>query len=96
MNYLQDDAELIRGLVREGVGIPDESDALFMLYAVLLRSKGVSVTRSDVHDAWSAWATLTQGSHKSIVPYGDLDASTKEEDEPFVEAIRLAASQREC
>ncbi|TRO69450.1 hypothetical protein E4K73_02005 [Streptomyces sp. IB201691-2A2] len=92
MNYLQADAELIRSLVPRGVGIPDGSDSLFLLYAALMRAKGASVTGSDVHDAWAAWATLTQGSHKSIVPYGELDAEKKQEDAPFVEAIRLAAT----
>ncbi|MFJ6685776.1 DUF7701 domain-containing protein [Streptomyces werraensis] len=94
MNYIQQDAELIRSLVAPEVDIPDGAETLFLLYAVLLRSKGVAVTSEDVHDAWAAWETMRQPTHSSIVPYSDLDEAVQREDAPFVTAIRLAATRK--
>lgn len=94
MNYIQQDAELIRSLMAPGVGIPDGAETLFLLYAVLMRSKGTAVTSADVHDAWAAWETMREPTHPSIHPYSDLDETIQREDAPFVRAIRLAASQK--
>ncbi|WP_051106153.1 DUF7701 domain-containing protein [Streptomyces hokutonensis] len=94
MNYLQLDAERIRSFIPPEVNIPPRAEGLFLLYAVLLRSKGAAVSSSDAHDAWSAWATMEQESHASIVLYDDLTDSVQQEDAPFVAAIRLAAQGR--
>ncbi len=93
MNYLRDTAEAIRQKVPTHL-LPDEDSAtLFLLYAVLARAKGTSVTREDVHNAWVAWM-LIQGNegHESMVPFSKLGPDTRREDEPFVEAIRSVAS----
>jgi hypothetical protein len=93
-SYLAEDAALIRSELPEGVQPPENSDALFMLYAVLMRVKGEKVTPSDVHDAWAAWISGTEGQHKSLVPFESLDPETQQEDYPYVEAIHRAARRR--
>lgn len=91
-NYLQNDAELIKQSLPEGTSVPDNADSLFVIYAVLMRSKGADVTASDVHDAWSAWMMGQDPSHEAIQPYEELDPDTKAEDEPFLLAIKKALS----
>lgn len=90
-SYLERDADRVRRCVPEGASVPDDSDDLFLLYAVLLRAKGHNTQQSDVHDAWSAWMTTREPSHGSIRPFDELDAKTQEEDRPFLLAIRRAA-----
>lgn len=89
-NYLEVEARFIREQVPAGTVIPDDSDLLFLIYAVLKRAKGGAVANSDVHDAWAAWMTFTRGDHPAIVPYSDLSLSTQLEDAPFTAAIRTA------
>ncbi len=89
-NYLQRDAERIKQALPEGTSVPDNSDSLFVIYAVLMRAKGVDVTASDVHDAWSAWMMKQDPKHEAIRPYEELDPETKAEDEPFLLAIKKA------
>jgi hypothetical protein len=73
---------------------PQKSEGLFILYAVLMRAKGESVTAADVHDAWAAWIMSTQAEHKSLVPFESLDPDVQQEDLPYVEAIHRAARRR--
>jgi hypothetical protein len=93
-SYLSEDADLIRSELPEDVQPPENSDGLFMFYAVLMRAKGERVTPSDVHDAWAAWISGTEGHHKSLVPFESLDLKTQQEDYPYVEAIHRAARRR--
>lgn len=90
-SYLERDADRVRQCLPDGVPVPDDSDGLFLLYAVLLRAKGRSTEQSDVHDAWSAWMTMREPGHESIRPFDELDAETRDEDQPFLLAIRRAA-----
>jgi hypothetical protein len=94
MTYLDADADLIRNYLPEGTDVPEDSDYLFVLYAVLLRAKGPDTQASDVHDAWSAWMARTDPTHDSIRPYEDLPTSLRDEDAPFLTAIRQAAQTR--
>lgn len=94
-SYLSEDADLIRSELPEDVKPPENSDELFILYAVLMRVKGENVTPSDVHDAWAAWISSTESEHKSLVPFESLDPKTQQEDYPYVEAIRRAARRRQ-
>ena len=72
--------------------MPDgDADDLLRIYAVLLRAKGSDVTRSDIHDAWSAWMAKRDGEHASLVAYEDLPKDVREEDQVFAEAIRRAS-----
>ena len=94
MSYLDADAELIRSCVPVGTGVPEDSDDLFVLYAVLMRAKGVGTQASDVHDAWSAWMSRREPKHESIRPFGQLSPVVQAGDAPFLTAIRRAAEVR--
>lgn len=89
--YLDPIADAIKSFVPPDRMPDEEASDLFRLYAVLLLAKGTSVTQSDIHDAWSAWMTLRDENHKSLVPYEYLDTATQVEDAVFVEAVRKAA-----
>jgi hypothetical protein len=92
--YLDDIAGLISAQLPEDA-LPDEphTQRLLRLYAVLVRAKGTAVTDEDVHDAWAAWMADTDPDHDALVPYSELEAETRAEDEPFVDAIRSVAEQ---
>jgi hypothetical protein len=92
-NYIQTVARKIKAEVPADVIPTEDADELFLLYAALALSKGESVTRRDVHDAWSAWMTERNPRHASIKPYGELPEETKQEDEPFVVAIQRVAKR---
>ncbi len=90
MTYVDDRAEVIRSKV-DAAELPDgDVHDLFRIYAVLSFAKGMAVTASDVHDAWSAWASDRMPSHGAIVPFAELDHDTASKDEVFVRAIRDA------
>jgi hypothetical protein len=94
MTYLDADAQLIRSHVPTGTGVPEDSEDLFILYAVLMRAKGESTQAADVHDAWSAWMSRSEPDHDSIRPYDQLAPSVRKEDAPFLTAIHGAARAR--
>lgn len=94
-SYLEHDADLIRRCLPGLTVVPEDTDALFLLYAVLLRVKGTETQLSDVHDAWSAWMLSRDPNHEAIRPFGELDRTTQAEDEPFLLAIRQAAQCRD-
>ncbi len=94
MSYLDADAQLIRSCLPAGIGTPEDSDDLFILYAVLMRAKGEGTQAADVHDAWSAWMSRSEPEHESIRPYDQLAPSVQEEDAPFLNAIHRAARAR--
>lgn len=73
---------------------PDDDTApLFRLYAVLALAKGIATTREDVHDAWSAWMSGKDPSHRSLKRYGELPAEVQLQDQPYVDAIRAVAAR---
>jgi hypothetical protein len=90
-SYVQELADDIRARVPEDV-IPDNTNALFLIYAALALAKGESVDGRDVHNAWAAWMASRDPFHDSIKPYDELPADVRNEDGPFVVAIRGAAS----
>jgi hypothetical protein len=92
MNYIDTIAKDIRARVPAKVLPSGDTILLFRLYALLARSKGMAVSASDVHDAWCVWMSTKDPAHPSIRPFDDLDAETRREDEPFVTAIRQAAT----
>ena len=94
MSYLAQDAALIRAELPPQERLPATCDALFLLYAVLMRAKGEAVTAADVHDAWAAWTVSTRGEHQCLVPFESLDPDVQARDLPYVEAIRRAARRR--
>lgn len=93
MNYLQVTADHVRRQLP--TAMPDNSEALLLMYALLARAKGGSTTAEDVHDAWTAWMTLRGEHHESMVPFADLAPDVRREDEPFLQAIRDVAHMDE-
>jgi len=91
--YLNDIAAAIRAQVPDEQVPPGDADELFLMYAVLLRAKGTSVTHSDIHDAWSAWMAADNSDHESLIPYDDLDESVREQDRVFATAVRRTAEE---
>lgn len=92
MTYLEPLADRIRQSVPPGVGIPDDADDLFLLYALLGTVKGENVTGRDVHDAWVVWMQIRNQTHDSMVPFDELEREVQVEDNPYVSAIRQAVS----
>lgn len=91
MTYLETLAADIRDAIPSDA-LPDEDiTSLFLMYAVLLLAKGEEVTREDVHNAWVAWMVGKGAEHESLIPFTELPAETKDEDSPFVVAIRDVA-----
>jgi hypothetical protein len=94
MSYVQDLADQIKDRVPSDK-LPDEdAESLFLNYALLALVKGQHVSAEDVHDAWSAWMTQIDPSHESLVPFAELDAATRAEDDVYVQAIRATATSR--
>jgi hypothetical protein len=94
MTYLHDDAQLIRSHLPSHAHPPQDADTLFLIYAVLMRAKGVHVTDVDVHDAWVAWMQTRNPQHPALIPFELLDKPTQSQDLPYVQAIRSAARDR--
>jgi hypothetical protein len=94
MTYLESLASEIRAAV-PGDLLPDGPvDDLFTVYAVLLLAKGDSVTGEDVHNAWVAWMLTQNKMHESMVPFSSLPANVRDEDSPYVRAIRSVVRTR--
>jgi hypothetical protein len=91
--YLDDIAAVIRTHIPEGRMPKGDAEDLLLIYAVLARAKGVGVTQSDVHDAWSVWMLGRNNQHESLVEYEKLAEDVREEDAVFATAIRRAAKQ---
>lgn len=91
--YLDLVADKIRSFVSEERIPSENAEDLFLLYAVLLRTKGSEVTESDVHDAWSAWMANVDPDHESLVEYSELTPDVQDQDVTFASAIRKAAQE---
>jgi hypothetical protein len=91
--YLDELAAAIRSFVPDDRVPEGDADALFRLYALLLRVKGSGVTESDVHDAWAAWMASQDAEHESLLPYSDLNRDVQQQDRVFSAAIESAAQQ---
>ncbi len=94
MNYIQQIARDIRSRVTNDLMPEQDTDELFLIYAMLVLTKGAQTTREDVHNAWSAWMSKSDPTHESIKPFNELDATAQCEDEPFQAAIVAVAEAR--
>jgi hypothetical protein len=92
VNYIDEIAAAIRSKVPSDA-LPEEDSVedLFRLYALLSLVKGAEVSAEDVHNAWSTWMAREEPNHESLRPFDELDASTRRDDMPYVEAIRAVA-----
>jgi hypothetical protein len=93
MSYLDDVAAVIRTHVPADALPSGDIDVLFRLYAVLALAKGDAVTAEDVHNMWAAWMQPSDEGHDSLRPFDELDRSKRAADDPYVEAIRIAARE---
>jgi hypothetical protein len=93
MNYLDDIAQAIRAEVDPSLIPRGDTTPLFRTYALLVRAKGSSVSGSDVHDAWVAWALSAKPNHSAILPFDELDDATQAKDQPYVDALRRVADR---
>lgn len=93
-SYVTETAEEIRAELASHRLDQAGIDHLLALYALLALTKGEDVTRKDVHDAWSTWVALKGEEHKSAVPFVELSADVRAEDDPYVAAIRSVARRR--
>ena len=74
--------------------IPGNDPALLRYYALLVLTTGENTPREHVHDAWSAWRTVTRPDHPSLAPFDELTEQVKAYDDPYVDAIRQVAAER--
>lgn len=77
---------LVVELEAVGSRVPQRPD-LLDLYTLLLLSKGDSVTKKDVHDAWAVRQVRIRPDHHSLIPYGQLEQDTQARDDKYVQAI---------
>jgi hypothetical protein len=91
--YLDDIAAVIRSNIPQNRLPEGDSEELLLMYAVLARAKGESVTRGDVHDAWAAWISKRNPAHAALVEYDRLSEEVQCEDAVFAEAIRRSVAQ---
>lgn len=79
-----------------------KSRDLAKLYALLVLTKGNSITLKDVHDAWALNMNYRPTTdkcfghdHKSIVPFNELSVESQNKDQRFVNSlIKIANSMR--
>ena len=90
-SYIADIAARIRAIVPPELLPEGETYELFLIYAVLALAKGDRVDARDIHNAWAAWMSTKDPDHESIVPYEDLPADVRREDDPFLNAVRAVA-----
>ncbi len=91
--------EIARDIYWESTTDPEpggwyEDRYLYRLYAVLALAKGAAVTNEDVHNAWSAWACEDNDTHRSLIPFYELEPRVQQLDEPYTKAIHRVAAQR--
>lgn len=87
-SYIAGIATKIRASVPSELVPEGDTDDLFLIYAVLALAKGDGVDARDIHNAWAAWMSTKDPAHESIVPYEDLSADVRREDDPFLNAVR--------
>ncbi|MDQ6898076.1 MAG: hypothetical protein M3072_00945 [Candidatus Dormibacteraeota bacterium] len=92
-SYLQQLADEIKAEIDPDLIPRGDTSALWRIYAVLVRAKGVDVQRSDVHDAWTAWALSEKPGHGALVPFDELEPAAQAKDEPYVLALRRVAAR---
>jgi hypothetical protein len=88
MTYIDDITAALKPM------IPETSDELLRMYALLALVKGEDCTLEDVHDAWAAYTIAKRPDHRSIVPFGELTPAVQAYDEPFLAGIHSVAAEK--
>lgn len=97
MSYIDEIAEDIWDIAggSESSQYPEDEASLWLGYAVLCLAKGTETTSRDVHDAWSAWATVQyDGCHRSLIPFEELTHDVRGYDDLYRDAIHQVARER--
>lgn len=94
MNYIDELAEAVRAALPAEL-LPDDPDVrnLCRIYALLILTKRTEITAEDVHDAWATWTAMHDPGHESLKPFAELDAETRREDAPFLQALLAVAAR---
>lgn len=93
MNYLEEIATRVATAADDTYVRGSAYQPLWLGYAVLALSKGITTTQEDVHNVWSLWAVLYHKDHRSLVPFDQLEPLVQELDEPYRQAIVEVAGQ---
>ena len=89
--FLESIAKDIRDALPPGTTVPEDSEYLFLLYALVATSKGTAATLSDIHNAWCVWKFAQDPTHPALVPFSQLPDNLQKEDEPFLQSTLFAA-----
>ena len=92
--YLDPIIDAVRQALPMGAQWPPDAEQLLRLYALLAVTKGRDTTLEDVHNAWSLWQGDRDPDHPALVPFDELPAAVRAEDEPFRAAVRAEAPAR--
>jgi hypothetical protein len=91
LTYLDRIADAIAEELPAEAKTQDGARELLLLYALLAVTRGVRVSKRNVHDAWVTWQLLRGQNHASNVPFPELADAVQAEDEPYRKAIIRAA-----
>ena len=94
-NYIEEIAfDVFRASGKTG-DMPESELALWVNYAVLVLTKGTDTTSADVHEAWSAWATVHHnGEHRSLIPFNQLTPEIQAYDDLYRDAIHQVSAAK--
>jgi hypothetical protein len=87
MAYIQDIADQLHAELGDLLPNDARYQPLARIYAVLVLAKGTKTTMVDVHDAWTAWCEVDDPSHRSMIPFTELDLDRQLLDHPYLAAI---------
>lgn len=75
----------VRTLLR--TELPDVTDELLDLYALLALTRGPNTTMQNIHDAWAVWQSRILPDHPAMVPFKELAPSVQELDRKYLAAV---------
>lgn len=93
MFYLDKYAHAIFEKLYPGTPVEALELELYRLYALLLVTKGVTVTKENVHDAWALWKNEHYSGHRFLVPFDLLAKEIQDLDEKYMTAIHDVARE---
>jgi hypothetical protein len=67
--------------------LDDCDDDLLGIYALLVLTRGLNTTLSDVHDGWAVWRNTDNPKHKDLVPFRELPPDRQLLDKKYLNVI---------